>query len=362
MTTQIAEHISAIIRDRFQIPADDELFTLDSHLFEEGYVDSAGVVELIAKLEQTYAIKLPDDILFSEEFTTVGGIAQIVSRLQAEAAPQVEDVSPRPMLVELAHGEGTPFFFLYGLYIYKPLAEVLSAHGPVYGVYLPAEAEAEETAKLTGKAPQLPSVQESAAAYIEVIRKQQPHGPYRLAGMSYGGIIAFEVGRQLRTNGEEVELVALLDSVLPGSLTLAPGRWVAQHLREFVRKGPQYAQGRLRRKLAKLGVGAVRMEAPANDGARAVNPRREAMYTRAIENYERTMGAYAGRVALYRADHGKEFSGYEQANDLGWGRCASALEVVDVTGNHVTILQSPMVAADLCSRIAPRILDRVSGI
>ena len=48
----------------------------------------------------------------------------------------------------------------------------------------------------------------------------QPAGPYRLGGWSLGGLIAFEMARQLTEAGQEVELVALIDTLPPAA---APG-------------------------------------------------------------------------------------------------------------------------------------------
>ena len=54
-----------------------------------------------------------------------------------------------------------------------------------------------------------------ADLYIEALRSIQPHGPYRVGGWSFGGFVAFEIARRLFARGEEVQLVALLDTVPP---------------------------------------------------------------------------------------------------------------------------------------------------
>ena len=51
-----------------------------------------------------------------------------------------------------------------------------------------------------------------AAHYIECIMRQNPHGPYALAGFSFGGMIAWEMAGQLRQMGREVKLVAMFDT------------------------------------------------------------------------------------------------------------------------------------------------------
>ena len=76
---EIASVIERFIRKQFRI--DDTVPSLgDAHLFESGFVDSAGVVELIAFLEATFKIRLDDDHVFSDEFTTIHGIAAIVQK------------------------------------------------------------------------------------------------------------------------------------------------------------------------------------------------------------------------------------------------------------------------------------------
>src|SRR5262249_55810008 len=48
------------------------------------------------------------------------------------------------------------------------------------------------------------------------------HGPYRLGGWSMGGVLAFEMARQLEAEGEEIEHLLLLDAMAPGSTPERP--------------------------------------------------------------------------------------------------------------------------------------------
>jgi thioesterase domain-containing protein len=61
------------------------------------------------------------------------------------------------------------------------------------------------------------SIAEMAADYRGQIRLAQPRGPYHLLGWSFGGVVAQEIATQLRREGEEVALLALLDSFLVGA-------------------------------------------------------------------------------------------------------------------------------------------------
>jgi thioesterase domain-containing protein len=73
--------------------------------------------------------------------------------------------------------------------------------------------------RFEGYAPRNIGIREMAAAYVEKIKKIQPHGPYSLAGWSLGGTIAFEMALQLETIGEEVAFFALIDTMPPRKST-----------------------------------------------------------------------------------------------------------------------------------------------
>jgi thioesterase domain-containing protein len=89
---------------------------------------------------------------------------------------------------------------------YAPLASHWDADRPLYGL----QAEGLE-------AGQVPSerIDEMARHYLEAIRRVQPEGPYLLGGWPVGGVVAFEMARQLQAQKQEVALLALFDSQIP---------------------------------------------------------------------------------------------------------------------------------------------------
>jgi acyl carrier protein len=76
----VAAAVEEFARREFSIKPSDRRFDRKVDLFEDGYVDSIGVIELIQFLERTFAIEIPEEDLFSPEFTTIDGIARIVTR------------------------------------------------------------------------------------------------------------------------------------------------------------------------------------------------------------------------------------------------------------------------------------------
>lgn len=78
----VADELEQFIRETFHVTADDALFTRQAHLYQEGYVDSIGVLETIAHLEQTWDVSIPPTAIFDPLFTHIDGIAQYVLTLR----------------------------------------------------------------------------------------------------------------------------------------------------------------------------------------------------------------------------------------------------------------------------------------
>jgi acyl carrier protein len=75
---EIADRIERYVRVQFRVASRDTRFSRSVALFEAGYVDSVGVVELLTFLSDEFAVELPDDVLMSDEFSTIDGIATII--------------------------------------------------------------------------------------------------------------------------------------------------------------------------------------------------------------------------------------------------------------------------------------------
>ena len=111
-----------------------------------------------------------------------------------------------PLVVTLqSQGDGVPLFILpvaagtAGAVV--PLGVRLGFTQPVYALRLPPDP--------------LHSIEALAAALIDGIRSVQRRGPYRLLGICYGGVLAFEVARQLVAQSEGVAQLVMLDAPFP---------------------------------------------------------------------------------------------------------------------------------------------------
>jgi amino acid adenylation domain-containing protein len=144
-------------------------------------------------------------------------VGKLLDNPTIETLARVIDESIRPpaSLVVCLQAQGTarPLFLIHAgggyVFFYHALASRLGPNRPVYGI------RAETHADHLGRPyPRTRSVEELAARYIAEIRTIQPHGPYLLGGACFGGVVAFEMARQLRAQGESVGPVLLFDSYI----------------------------------------------------------------------------------------------------------------------------------------------------
>jgi amino acid adenylation domain-containing protein len=113
--------------------------------------------------------------------------------------------APSPLVTLQPAGSKPPFFCVHAggnVLCYQELGRQLGPERPVFALQ-PMPANSQSAAPAT--------VEETAAEYVPVILSAQPQGPYHLAGWSMGGIVAYEIARQLEDRGCQVGLVALLD-------------------------------------------------------------------------------------------------------------------------------------------------------
>jgi len=219
-------------------------------------------------------------------------------------------------------------------------------------------------------------LEEMASEYIEAITAFQPVGPYRLGGWSMGGVIAFEMARQMREQGREVEFLALIDSYPPSTAQAeaAPEQETANEVFGFA---------------FNLGLSYERIKAQA-DAILAMSPSERLSYLlsasqaagllladvtladfgdmwdafitnfRILRHYQG--GQYPGTLTLFRAD--RSFSPEPGDSGVapedpqaGWKNFAmGGVETIRIPGNHFTMIQEPQVGI-----IAEQLRARLGG-
>jgi thioesterase domain-containing protein len=259
-------------------------------------------------------------------------------------------------LIVPLHSEGTwpPLFGPHAsggnVWCYKELVQHLGDEQPFFGIH-PREPE-------NGLVYQN-EIEQMAADYVQAIRGFQPAGPYWLAGWSMGGVIAFEMARQLQQQQQEVALLALIDSSAPQGeeaevnwanlLTIFAfdlGLSEEQFRKPIGSALPQMAQ------LRQLWVEA-RRSAVVPSEMTLVEFRKLfdtfKIYTNIIRRYR--PGQFNGRLTLFCPEDDVEqliFSHrLRPASEdglKGWGdRATEGVELHTVPGNHFSMLREPNV-------------------
>lgn len=119
-----------------------------------------------------------------------------------EAAPD----SHAQIVAVQTGGAKQPLFFLHGdfkggAFFCFPLSRGIGSDQPFYAL---------EPYSFDGQSVP-PSVEAMAAAHIQSMQTVQPGGPYLLGGFCNGGVVAYEMARQLQAAGEAVDLLAVID-------------------------------------------------------------------------------------------------------------------------------------------------------
>lgn len=176
-----------------QVGVTDDFFVLGGH--------SLLAMRVIAQIQRAFDQELPVSSLLENRT-----IERLACLLREQALPRSPLVTIQP------HGPERPFFWVHPVsgtvYCYAELAAELGEHRPLYGL---------EAAGLSGEDEPHTRIEDMAHYYVEELERVQGTGPYLLGGWSMGGLIAFEMARQLEERGEPVALLTVVD-VGPGTL------------------------------------------------------------------------------------------------------------------------------------------------
>lgn len=181
----------------------NEILKIEHLSVTDDFFDLGGnslmAVSLMARIELKFGIRLPLATLF--QHSTLRALSQKI----AEGEPTV---SWRSLVTIRPMGDKPPLFLIHGaglnVLLYNTLVTHMPADQPVYAL---------QAKGLDGKEKPLETIEEIAAHYIAEIRTVSPLGPFALAGFSLGGIIAFEMARQIKQMGMEAFFVGMFDTV-----------------------------------------------------------------------------------------------------------------------------------------------------
>ena len=178
-----------------------EQLGIDQVRIDDNFFDLGGTsliaVSLFSRIKKAFAKELPLSTLY--ESPTIEGLAKLFKKEEKE--------DQWSSLVKIKAGDSRPFFLIHAaggnVLNYRDLSSHLDKKQAIYGL---------QAQGLDGRQPFLQRIEDMATRYVNEIKAIQPEGPYFLGGYCLGGNIALEMAQQLQAQGQEVALLALLET------------------------------------------------------------------------------------------------------------------------------------------------------
>lgn len=330
-------------RENYEAPATPQQKTLAEIWSTVLGIDDIGIHDNFFDLggHSLLAIQLVERVLSSGLSLTVAQLFQYPTIAQMAEVAGLRGESEYKSLVCLKEGSPghTPLFLLHSapgdLLGYSNLVHNLPPDQPVYGF---------QSLGLLDPANVHSTIPEMAAHYVSILHEFLPDGPYLLAGWCYGGYVAMEMARQMKAQGCDVKMLALIDSwVYPPC-----ERRMAFYLRRFqlmrvvgTRMWIRILIERFRACLRNDTADAVKML----DGVQTregVLANREEVYRRNREAaLKYTPRFYPGRVVLFRSDDLATW--FLPDMTMEWAVLTEDQDVYLVPGGHRDMLREPSV-------------------
>ncbi|QEC77033.1 non-ribosomal peptide synthetase [Mucilaginibacter ginsenosidivorax] len=233
------------------------------------------------------------------------------------------------------------------------LAAALDPDQPVYGF---------ESNGFNNKGHKFESIEEVATHYVNSILKDNPYGPYAVAGYSLGGVFAFEMARQLKALGKEVKLLAIIDSLTrdPALIKTQYSFYTVLRLMAFnirmlgngLKPALNYSKLVLKAALAKIksrNGETVKSDADNSSsaelgGSSEPGPFELSVFDLSVSLYIKyVIDKYDGGLVVFKA---KQKTFYmDDFKYLGWKPHAKKIKAISIDGHHLTLFDEPQVAA-----------------
>jgi thioesterase domain-containing protein/acyl carrier protein len=264
---------------------------------------------------------------------TVRSMATLVRKKQNQT------VGWSPLVVLQPRGRRAPLFCAPvgggSVFYYGRLANAAALHEqPVYGF---------EPRGMSPDRQNHEAIEDMASYYIEHMKLVQKHGPYNISGLSFGGVVAFEMARQLAAGGDEIGALILIDSHAPAYHLAHDAAINNSHLKvvhKLCYKIALYKEGVLVRESLNERVKLKRkVTEERKDVLPEVFSSIKTSEAKAMRNYQ--PAHYEGPVHLLRAR--QQMPGFKIDPYLGWRDLSTNLQVTVTPGTHHTITEEPCV-------------------
>ena len=322
-----------------------------SNFFEIGG-HSLVAVKIMSKLEKVTGERLPLASLF--EYSTIEKFALLLKEDKSF-------ISWDSLVPIKPNGTKIPLYLVHGaglnVLIFKALAKHLDKDQPVFAL---------QAKGLNGIDEPYGTIEEIASYYIDCILETNSHGPYALAGYSFGGTIAYEMAHQLTLRGKKVTMVGLLDS------SVDPASYYSNPLRKLIAKiintfnNDMYVLGKMltdweqtkerfhtrKRVIKNKFLEFKNGKEKQHEMIYQQSYKLDMMNIKAGKKYH--LIPRSCKLDLFRVDD-KNYYRHDRAT-LGWKKVAlKGVEVHDIPGHHFELFSPPN--DFISARIIQKILD-----
>jgi thioesterase domain-containing protein len=175
-------------------------------------------------------------------------------------------------------------------------------------------------------------LEETASLYINEIRKIVPDGPFQLIGFSSGGIMAFEMARQLYAMKLEVPFLGMLDTFCPTDLNKKMNVLTTDTLWRALNNLPFWLYYCAPFWLNHYAKKIIHRDVFKDESVNKV--------IELLHNY--TPGYYKGRLVFFRS---RAQAMFPATAHTSWSKLAEKIDVHTVPGHHISILKGSAVSA-----------------
>ncbi len=312
---------------------------------------SLSAVKMFAEVRKSTGRNLP--LITLLRTPTIAELANVVNQADSSAPwPSCVAIQPK--------GTRPPFFCMHSVegnvLYYRDLARHLGSDQPFYGL---------QQQGLDGIQAFHTRIEDMAAHYIKELRTLQPEGPYFLGGHSFGGLVAYEVARQLCAQGQAVGLLVLIDTYFPDSLNAASSLLgkVIFHIESLKELEPRQRLGyalervvnltpRLKRRISQMARGFSPCTAQPHPTSTppATDPYLYNPTLREIEKLNRRLAqefvpqVYPGRATVFLTGSRDLSRGPLKSRNPQVPRLAAGgVEIHEIPGDHGSITREPHV-------------------
>ena len=337
-----------------------EILKMPKVSVKDSFFDLGGqslmAVRLFNQIEKEFGQRFPLAMLYK---------ASSIEDLANKIINKEDKNTEWPSLIPIQpQGSNTPLFLVHGaggnVLLYNALAKHLEPDYPLYGL---------QSQGLDGQSKPLETIEEMAERYLNEIKTVQPHGPYFLGGYCMGGTIAYEMAQKLINSGEQVSMVAMLDTynfvkALKVSFTEFIFQKLKFHVKNFTQLRPSEMLSYFKEKKRIAGDGGwdhIRTEMPGTTLQEESFGRAESGIEASVQSINDHAGdiyfpkPYPGSLTLFKPQ--KNYSFYPDPQ-MGWGDLAlGGLDIVELPVNPHAMLVEPYV-----TMLASEIKKRLGGL